>query len=182
MSAFYSIRFWQFFFIMVLSNWFGTFFSYAYKPYGEGDGTKKFPHDQISDSLLTWASSIGAGVINGGSRVVFGWLVDKYNFRSLMLILMTMQLVNACVCFWCAYVPALFFTCVLVNYVGVGGIFAIFPVSVTNVFGLERCSQIYVQILFGSFVSSLLNLVVTEWALPATNNNWGVFFYLGALF
>lgn len=41
------------------------------------------------------------------------------------------------VCFWAAYVPALYFICVLVNYAVIGGLFAIFPVSVQNCFGLE---------------------------------------------
>lgn len=63
--------------------------------------------------------------------------MDKYSFKLLMGILMAIQLVNACVCFWAAYVPALFFICILVNYLVLGGLFAVFPVSVTNVFGLE---------------------------------------------
>ena len=139
-QAFHSIRFWQFFAILVLGTYFGTFFSYSFKVYGEND----HPHEQISDKTLTWAASIGAGVINGLSRILFGLLADRYSFRLLLSILMTIQLVNACVCFWAAYVPALYFICVLVNYLVVGGLFTIFPVSVTNVFGLERGPQIYV--------------------------------------
>ena len=128
-----SLRFWQYFAIMILSNYFGTFFSYSYKPFGENDT----PHEQISDSTLTWAASVGAGLVNGLSRIGFGTLVDKYSFRRLMSILMLIQLVNSMVCFWAAYVPALFFICILINYMVLGGLFAIFPVSVTNVFGLE---------------------------------------------
>ena len=75
--------------------------------------------------------------MNGLSRIFFGTLVDKYSFKLLMGILMAIQLVNACVCFWAAYVPALYFICILVNYLVLGGLFAVFPVSVTNVFGLE---------------------------------------------
>lgn len=80
----YSLRFWQYFAIMVLSNYFGTFFSYSYKTFGENTS----PHPQISDSLLTWAASIGAGGVNGLSRIAMGTLVDKYSFRFLMSILM----------------------------------------------------------------------------------------------
>ena len=75
--------------------------------------------------------------MNGLSRIFFGTLVDKYSFKLLMGILMAIQLVNACVCFWAAYVPALYFICILVNYMVLGGLFAVLPVSVTNVFGLE---------------------------------------------
>ena len=81
----FSLRFWQFFAIMVLGNYFGTFFSYSYKPFGENTS----PHEQISDKTLTWAASIGAGLVNGLSRICFGTLVDKYSFKLLMSILMT---------------------------------------------------------------------------------------------
>ena len=81
----YSTRFWQYFSLMVLGNYFGTFFSYSYKTFGETD----YPHGQINDSTLTWAGSIGSGVINGCSRILFGSLVDKYSFRLLMSILMS---------------------------------------------------------------------------------------------
>ncbi len=85
---------------------------------------------------------------------------------------------NALVCFWAAYVTAIYFICVLVNYAVLGGLFAVFPVSVTNVFGLELGPQIYVQILFGSFVSSILNLISTKYVEPATN--FVTLFYIGA--
>ena len=35
-------------------------------------------------------------------------------------------------------------------------------------FGLQRGPQVYVQVLIGSFFSSLLNLFATKWLLPAT--------------
>ena len=170
----YSIRFWQFFAIMVFGNYFGTFFSYSYKTFGESDST----HDQISDKTLTWAASIGSGVVNGLSRIICGLIVDRYNFRQIMLILTTAQLINSLVCFWAAYVTAIYFMCVMVNYAVLGGLFAVFPVSVTNVFGLELGPQIYVQILFGSFVSSILNLISTKYVEPATN--FVTLFYIGA--
>ena len=161
---------------MVLGNYYGGFFAYSYKTFGESTGT----HPQISDLTLTWAASIGAGLVNGLSRVFIGTLVDKYSFKTLMGILMTIQLVNACVCFWAAYVPALYFICILVNYGCVAGIFTVFPSSVTNVFGLELGPQIYVHILCGGFISSILNLLTSKYLLPATN--FVTMFYVGAIF
>ena len=172
---FYSLRFWQFFAIMILGNYFSAFFSYSYKPYGENDS----PHDQISDKTLTWAASVGAGLINGLSRIFFGWLIDKFSFRRILSILMLIELVNSMVCFWAAYYPALYFVCILVNYACVGGMFTIFPVSVTNVFGLEHGPAIYVQVMFGGFITSILNLMTTMWLLPVTN--FMTLFYVGSL-
>ena len=70
---------------MMFANWFGTFFMYTFKTYGENKGT----HPPISDSVLTWAASIGGGLVNGCSRLTLGALVDKYGFKKLFAILMT---------------------------------------------------------------------------------------------
>ena len=67
----------------------------------------------------------------------------------------------------------------MLNYMCIGGIFAIFPVAVTNVFGLEKGPQIYVWIILGSFISSLINLFETTVLL-----HWLGFaslFYFGAV-
>mgnify|MGYP000927195903 FL=1 len=158
---------------MVLGNYACTFISYSYKAFGESGES----HDPISDSLLTWASSCGAG-INGVARIIFGSLADKFSFRALMMVVLCIELGTALVIFPAAQVPALFFVCVLLNYTVVGGFFAIFPVSVTSVFGMEHGPQIYVQILIGSFISSLMNLITTQFILPATS--FATMFYIGA--
>lgn len=125
---------------MILANYFGTFFSYSYKPFGLSSS----PHDPISDTTLTWAASVGSGLVNGLSRITFGTLVDKYSFRFLLSILMVIQLFNSLVCFWAAYNPGCYFMCVLMNYMVLGGLFAVFPVSVTRLYGLEFGPTIYV--------------------------------------
>ena len=61
----------------------------------------------------------------------------------------------------------------------VGGLFTVFPVSVTNVFGIEHGPQIYVWILLGGFFAAIFNLISTKWLLPATN--FMTLFYVGAL-
>ena len=83
-KAFYSIRFWQFFALMVLGNFFGTFFSYEFKPFGEYTAH----HPGVSDQLLTWASSIGGGLVNGSTRLGIGFLIDKHGFRIMFGTLM----------------------------------------------------------------------------------------------
>ena len=70
---------------MMFANWFGTFFMYSFKIYGENQK----PHPPISDSVLTWAASIGGGLVNGFSRLTLGVFVDKYGFKKLFAILMT---------------------------------------------------------------------------------------------
>ena len=97
-----------------------------------------------------------------------GWLQDKVSFRTLMIGLMTMQLSISLVVYWLASVPSLYFIAVVMNYFCSGGLFAVFPGSVTNLFGLNKGPQIYSIILTASIVSSSLNLLMTELLLPAT--------------
>ena len=61
----------------------------------------------------------------------------------------------------------------------IGGIFAIFPVAVLNVFGLEFGPQIYVWVLFGAFLASLINTANTVWLLPMFG--FQALFYLGSV-
>jgi MFS transporter, OFA family, oxalate/formate antiporter len=75
-----SKRFWQYFALVLLYVVFNKFFSYSYKIFGEDSST----HEPISDELLTWAGSIGSGILNGSSRILMGALQDKYSFRSLL--------------------------------------------------------------------------------------------------
>ena len=96
-----------------------------------------------------------------------------------MSILMVIQLVNSMVCFWAAFYPALYFACILINFMSVAGLFTIFPVSVTNVFGLEHGPSIYFMIMFGGFITASLNLFTIKWLLPATN--FMTLYYVGSL-
>ena len=109
-----------------------TLLSYSYKPFGESSST----HKKINDGLLTWASSIGAGFVNGGSRVVFGALIDKFKFKQLMTIILFTELVTCLAFYWSAHIPAIYFCMVLLNYGVLGAYFTVLPVSVTRVYGL----------------------------------------------
>ena len=117
-------------------------------------------------------------MVNGLSRIVLGAVVDRLGFKRLFFILMVVQLVNSLTCYWAAFIPWVYFICIMLNYMCLGGIFAIFPVAVTNVFGLDTGPQIYVWILLGSFISSLINLfetsVILDWL------GFASLFYFGA--
>lgn len=66
-AAFYSVRFYQFFFMMMLGNVFGGIFSYQYKPYGLANN--------LSDELLTDAAAISS-FTQCFSRLLMGYLYD----------------------------------------------------------------------------------------------------------
>jgi reverse gyrase len=72
--------------MMVSANMFSAFFGYTFKEFGE---TNNLNHNQIDDQTLSIAASVGSGVVNGLTRVVFGALTDKYSFKQLYAVLMT---------------------------------------------------------------------------------------------
>ena len=56
---------------------------------------------------------------------------------------MSIQMVNALVCYHAAYYPSLYVACIIVNNMVAGGILAGMPVAVVNVFGLQYGPEIY---------------------------------------
>ena len=167
---------WQFVGMFVFAQIFSAFFSYSFKLYGAEDSF----HPAIDEITLTWAASIGSGLVNGLSRVVIGAFVDKVGFKRLFMGLMIVQLGNSLVCYWAAWIPAAYFICVLLNYMVVGGMYAIFPVTVTNVFGLEIGPKIYVWILLGGTFVSLFNLLETSVIEPVIG--YAALFYVNSGF
>ena len=143
--------------MFVFGQIFSTFFSYSFKLYGQSSTE----HPPISDTTLTWAACIGSGVINGISRVSIGSFVDSVGFKKLFMGLMIIQLVNSLACYWAAWYTPAYFICVLVNYMVIGGMYAIFPVTVTNIFGLDMGPKVYVWILLGCSFVAVFNLLET---------------------
>ena len=174
--CFYSIRYWQYFSLMAMGVYGCVLVSYSYKPFG----TSGMTHEPISDELLTWAASIGAGLVNGMMRLIFGKLIDKHSARTLLSILLSAELIMCIVFYWAAHSPALYFLCIMVDYAILGGFFTIIPVSITKVFGLEIGPQVYVHVTIGSFFSAFLNLLATRLILPHTSYQF--IYMLGAIF
>ena len=82
---------------MTLSCVMWRFFGDCYKVYGE----QTTPHHAgISDSLLSWAASIGSGLVNGLSRILMGALQDKFSFRLLLSLLCIIWAILAATMFW----------------------------------------------------------------------------------
>ena len=62
----------------------------------------------------------------------------------------------------------------------VGGMYAIFPVTVTNIFGLEVGPKVYVWILLGGTVVSIVNLIETAVIEPVIG--FAALFYINSVF
>lgn len=146
-ACLHSVRFWQYFFLMILSQMFGGYFSYVFKQIGLANN--------IEDSYLTFAAS-AASIVQCITRLVFGMLYDKYGFRPLFILLMCVNIANSLLCYPLRSSTSLFLICIETNYLVIAGVFAIFPVPVTKTFGPRFGTAVYAMVLIGSPLSALL--------------------------
>ena len=150
---------------MTLSNIFSTFFGYTFKTYGENKGD----HPPISDALLTWATAVGQGLVNGFARIGFGLSLDYFSFKVMFSILMSIQLVNALIVYHAVYYPWLYVTCCFVNNMCIAGSLSGIPIAVVNVFGLERGPGVLSFVDLGILFASMFNVILTVYLMDYVN-------------
>ena len=91
--------------------------------------------------------------------------MDKYSFKSIFGFLMGIELFVALGCYHAAYYPWLFFICIVLNFMCIGGMFTVFSVAVINVFGLEHGPAILNFIFYGCVIASLINVLETVYLI-----------------
>lgn len=140
---------------------FSSCFMYTFKIFGEAHG--------INDITLTWAASIGSGLVNGFSRLAIGYLSDRVCFKQLLTILIFCFIILSATVNWLVEVKSLYFLAVLLNYFCTGGFYTILPGAVTSCFDSRFAPQIYSIILSGGFFTALTNYLITKYLLGATS-------------
>lgn len=112
--------------MMLLGTMFGGCFQYLYKSIGLSV--------EISDRLLSWAASISA-ILQALTRLLFGYLYDKFGFKKLFYILMTINIFNAVLCYHARNWTPAYFVCILCLYMVFAGLYSIFPAPAAQTFG-----------------------------------------------
>jgi len=85
--------------------------------------------NDIPDTLITWAASIGSGLINGVTRLSVGAVHKKFGTKTIFFALMIPQTIVSFTCFLAVDYAPLYFFYVMINYYSVGGIFAVMPTA-----------------------------------------------------
>ena len=125
-SALWSVRWWQYFWMLFLAQVFGGFFSYQYKQIGNASN--------ISDKVLTWAGSMAA-ILQAVTRLTCGQLYDKYSFKKVFYPLMVINALNSVFAYPAREHASLFFISIELNYFVQAGIFSLFPTPAAKTFG-----------------------------------------------
>lgn len=115
------------------------------------------------------------GVINGGSRFLWGWLMDKFGFKILMFIITGIEILISATFYFTAANSILYITSVLLVSACIGGHFAILSPVFNKIFGLERGPEMYgVTGLFIGF-ASICGPIFTNFILNETKDFLVVF-------
>ena len=83
---------------------------------------------------------------------------------------MMINIVVAFTSFDAVHTPWLYFLLIQMNYVVIGGIFALFPVPVAKVFGPLYGVRVYSIVLLGSLISSIFDTA----CIVALYDSWGI--------
>ena len=152
-AAFSSRRFWQYSFMMFGANIFGSVFSYEYKPYGLANG--------LSDEFLTWAGSFSS-LVQIVTRLSIGIVYDLVGFKGPFLFLMVINLINSLICYQAVHSQFWYFICIQLNYVVLGGIFALFPAPASKTFGNKIGVRIYAIILMAAVAANGFDTILVH--------------------
>ena len=121
------------------------------------------------------------GVINGSSRFLWGWLMDKFGFKILMFVITLIEITIAATLYISISITPLFIGSVLLISACIGGHFAILSPVFNKIFGLERGPEMYG--ITGNFigVASICGPILTNFILHQKEDFLGVFLVGGGL-
>ena len=134
--------------------------------------------DNLKDGTLTIAGAIGS-ICNGGSRMFWASLQDKYNFKRVYFVLLVIQLVVSIIIYPIRAHAGAYVFCVALSFLCEGGQFSMFPTVAVKIFGVHNGGQIFTIMFFCVSLSSNFGLLMDTYVKPHV----GVqnIFWLGSL-
>lgn len=146
--------------------------SNCYRDFGSRRGTKP-------DNM--YVIGVMFGVINGGSRFLWGWLMDIFGFKILMFFITGIEIIIASTFYFCSKYAPLYIISVLLVSACIGGHFAILSPVFNKIFGLERGPEMYG--VTGNFIgiASICGPIFTNFILNETPDFLVVFLVGGGL-
>lgn len=83
------------------------------------------------------------GVVNGTSRFLWGFLLDKFGFKILMYIITILEIISSCTIYYTVKYDALYVIMVLIVAACLGGNFCCISPLYTLTYGIEVGPQMY---------------------------------------
>lgn len=89
-------------------------------------------------------------------------LQDKFGFKSVYFVLMSIQLCVSCSIYYVRKDPVLYVIWVALAFLCEGGHFSMYPTACVKLFGIQEGGQIFTVMFLITPLSSLLGLLIVE--------------------
>lgn len=110
------------------------------------------------------------GLVNGFSRFLWGWLMDKFGFKVLMFFITVIEMTIAASLFFSVHSPIIYVLSVLLISACIGCHFSILSPCFNKIFGLEVGPEMYG--LTGNFIgiASICGPIMTKFIIKDTHD------------
>ena len=158
-----------YFFIFIV---FDFLISNCYRDFGNKNG--------VSPEAIYYLGIL-FGIVNGLSRFMWGYLMDKFGFQILMLIITLIEIIISTSIYFSIYNSILYVICVLVVSACIGGHFAILSPQFNKTFGFVIGPELYG--ITASFIglASLCGPLMTNFIIE-TKKDFLIVFMVGGAF
>ena len=104
---------------------------------------RDFGNKNSVDQNYIFVLGITFGLVNGSSRMLWGYLMDKFGFKPLMLIISFIEIIIAASFYFIVKIHILYFIFVLLISLCLGGHFSMLAPLFNKVYGVSIGPQIY---------------------------------------
>ena len=119
------------------------------------------------------------GIVNGSSRFLWGYLMDKFGFRTLMFVLTTIEVTVGVSLYFVVKFAPLFVICVLLIGACIGGNFVILAPTFNKIFGLQIGPELYGITSISIGIANISGPILTTLILKE-NKDYLIAFLIGA--
>ena len=119
------------------------------------------------------------GIVNGSSRFLWGYLMDKFGFKTLMFAITTIEVTVGTSLYFIVKYDAIFVICVLCVGACIGGNFVILAPTFNKIFGLQIGPELYGITSISIGIANICGPILTTVILKE-NKDYLVAFLIGA--
>ena len=119
------------------------------------------------------------GIVNGSSRFLWGYLMDKFGFRNLMFVITTIEVTVGVSLYFVVKFAPLFVICVLLIGACIGGNFVILAPTFNKIFGLQIGPELYGITSISIGIANISGPILTTLILKE-NKDYLIAFLIGA--
>lgn len=119
------------------------------------------------------------GIVNGSSRFLWGYLMDKLGFKTLMLSITIIEITVGTSLYFVVNYDFIFVICVLCIGACIGGNFVILAPTFNKIFGLQTGPELYGITSISIGIANICGPILTKFMLNE-NKDYLIAFLIGA--